>query len=271
MTEPSSIRIHPTALLSSKATLAPDVTVGAFAILEGEIHLGPGCVIGPRAHLIGPLTMGRLNEVYSNAVIGEKPQHLDYRDEPTSVEVGDSNVFRENVTIHRGTSDSGRTVIGTGNYFMAGSHVAHDCRVGDQCTLANNAMLGGHCILANGAQVGGNSAVHQNCRLGRLCVLEDTSSATVDIPPFIVQHGRNIVIGVNMAGMYRAGISEEQILAMQRGYNIVYSQGYVLNLALARLESELGAVETIREFVTFARQSRRGIGRVHDKGAEPAS
>jgi UDP-N-acetylglucosamine acyltransferase len=186
------------------------------------------------------------------------------------VEVGDSNVFRENVTIHRGTSDSGRTVIGIGNYFMAGSHVAHDCRVGDHCTLANNAMLGCHCILANGAHVGGNSAVHQNCRLGRLCMLEDTSSATVDIPPFIVQHGRNIVIGVNTAGMCRAGISEERILAMQRGYNIVYSQGYVLNLALARVESELGAVEAIRELVTFARQSRRGIGRVHDKGEEPA-
>jgi UDP-N-acetylglucosamine acyltransferase len=269
MTKPSSTRIHPTALLTFKAALAPDVTVGAFAILEGEIHLGPGCVIGAHAHLIGPLTMGRDNEVYSNAVIGEKPQHMDYRDEPTSVEVGDSNVFRENVTIHRGTSDAGRTVIGTGNYFMAGSHVAHDCRVGDHCTLANNALLGGHCILANGAHVGGNSAVHQNCRLGRLCVLADTSSATVDIPPFIVQHGRNIVIGVNAAGMRRAGISEEQILAMQRGYNIVYSQGFVLKFALARLESELGAVEAIREFVTFARQSRRGIGRVHDKDAEP--
>ena len=101
MTEPSSIRIHPTALLSSKATLAPDVSVGAFAILEGEVHLGPSCVIGPRAHLIGPLTMGRLNEVYSNVVIGEKPQHLHYRDKPTSVEVGESNVFRENVTVHR--------------------------------------------------------------------------------------------------------------------------------------------------------------------------
>jgi len=271
MMEPSSTRIHPTALISTKAELSPDVTVGAFAILEGEIRLGPGCIIGPRAHLIGPLTMGRDNQVYSNAVIGERPQHLQYRDEPTSVEVGDANIFRENVTVHRGTADSGRTVIGNGNYFMAGSHVAHDCHVGDRCTLSNNALLGGHCIVANGAQLGGNSAVHQNCRLGRLCVLEDTSSATVDIPPFIVQHGRNMVIGVNVVGMRRAGLSEEQILAMQRGYDIVYAQGYVLNMALARLESELGAVDTIREFVTFARQSRRGIGRVHDKGSEPAT
>ncbi len=124
-------------------------------------------------------------------------------------------------------------------------------------------------MVSDGAYVGGNSAVHQNCRLGRLCVLEETSSATVDIPPFIVQHGRNMVIGVNAAGMRRAGLSEEQILAMQRVYDTVYLQGLVLNIALARLESEFGAVDVVREFVTFARQSRRGIGRVHDKGSEP--
>ena len=268
--ESSSTRIHPTALLSLRANLAPDVTVGAFALLEGEIRLGPGCEIGPRAHLIGPLVMGKDNRVYSNAVIGERPQHLQYRDQPTGVEVGDSNTFRENVTVHRGSIDSARTVIGSGNYFMAGSHVAHDCHVADGCILANNALLGGHSDLADGAYVGGNSAVHQNCRLGRLSVLEGTSSATVDVPPFVVQLGRNMVVGVNVAGMRRAGLSEEQIGALRRSFDTVYLQGLTLSIALARLEGELGAVDVVREFVAFVRQSRRGIGRVHDKDLSPA-
>lgn len=268
--EPSSTRIHPTALLSPQSDLAPDVTVGAFALLEGEIRLGRGCVIGPRTHLIGPLTMGKDNRVYSNAVIGERPQHLQYRDEPTGVEIGDGNTFRENVTVHRGTTDSARTVIGSNNYFMAGSHVAHDCHVADSCILANNALLGGHCSLSDGAYVGGNSAVHQNCRLGRLSVLEGTSSVTVDLPPFIVQLGRNIVVGVNVAGMRRAGLSEKQIDALRRSFDMVYLQGLILSFALARLEGELGDVDVVREFVAFVRQSRRGIGRVHDKDLRPA-
>jgi UDP-N-acetylglucosamine acyltransferase len=204
--QPSPDLIHPTAVVSPQAELAPDVTVGAFAVLEGQVRLGAGCVIGPRAHLIGPLTMGRDNHLYTSAAIGGSPQHLQYQDEPTGVEVGDGNTFRENVTVHRGTSQTGRTVIGNGNCFMAGSHVGHDCQVGDRCTLADNGLLGGHCALGEGAYVGGNSAVHQFCRLGRLAVLEDTSSATVDIAPFIVQRGRNVVIGINVAGMRRAGL-----------------------------------------------------------------
>jgi UDP-N-acetylglucosamine acyltransferase len=269
--EPSSPLIHPTAILSPKVKLAADVTIGAFAILEGEVRLGSGCAIGPRAHLIGPLTMGKDNHVFSNAVIGERPQHLQYRDEPTSVEVGDGNIFRENITVHRGTTDSGRTVIGCRNHFMAGSHVAHDCHVGDRCTLSNNGLLGGHCIVADGAYVGGNSAAHQFCRLGRLSLLEETSSTTVDIPPFIVQQGRNIVVGINAAGMREAGLSEEQISAMQRCYEIVYLQGFVLTLALARLEGELGSVDVVREFVAFARQSGRGIGRAREVSPDAAT
>ncbi|HWG43716.1 MAG TPA: acyl-ACP--UDP-N-acetylglucosamine O-acyltransferase [Gemmataceae bacterium] len=260
----SSVLIHPTAIVSPKAELAANVTVGAFALLEGEVRLGPGCMIGPRAHLIGPLTMGQDNHVYSNAVIGERPQHLQYRDEPTGVQVGDGNIFRENITVHRGTVDSGRTVIGNRNHFMTGSHVAHDCHVGDHCTLSNNGLLGGHCIVSDGAYVGGNSAAHQFCRLGRLSLLEDTSSTTVDIPPFIVSQGRNIVVGVNVAGMREAGLDEEQVIAMRQCYETVYLQGFVLNLALARLEGELGTVDVVREFVAFTRSSRRGIGRARE-------
>jgi UDP-N-acetylglucosamine acyltransferase len=257
--------LHPTALISPTALLAPDVRVGAFAVLEGKVQLGPGCVVGPHVHLIGPLTMGRDNQIFSNAVIGEKPQHLAYRDEPTTVEIGDTNVFRENVTIHRGMAGTGRTLLGNGNYLRAGSHVAHDCQVGNSCTLANNALLGGYCILGDGARVGGNSAAHQFCRFGRLAVLEDSSITTVDIPPYLVQQGRNEVIGVNVAGMQQAGLGVEQIEAMQKAYDTVYHRGFVLAVALARLEEQFGPLDVIQEFVAFARQSRRGIGRGHDR------
>jgi UDP-N-acetylglucosamine acyltransferase len=154
---------------------------------------------------------------------------------------------------------------------MAGSHVGHDCQVSDHCSLADNGMLGGHCALAEGAHVGGNSAVHQFCRLGRLSVLEDTSSATVDIAPFIVQRGRNVVVGINVAGMRRAGLSEGEIRAMQRCYDTVYLRGLLLTTALDQLEEELGAVDVVREFVAFARLSRRGIGRVRDQGSDATS
>jgi UDP-N-acetylglucosamine acyltransferase len=268
---PSSTRIHPTALISPQATLAPDVTVGAFALLEGAVHLGPGCVIGPGVHLTGPLTMGKNNRVYAKAVLGERPQHLHYRDEPTVVEIGDGNTFRENVTVHRGTAATGRTVIGSGNCFRTSSHVGHDCQVGDRCTLDINAMLGGHCVLSDDVQVGRNSAVHQFCRLGRLSVLEEISVATVDIPPFIVQQGRNRVIHVNTMGMRRAGFSERQIRAIRRGYHTLYLRGFAMNSALARLEGELGTVDVVRELLAFARRPGRGIGRVRDTGLDAAA
>lgn len=263
---PSPARIHPTALLSAEAELAPDVTVEEFAVLEGQVRLGPGCVIGARAHLIGPLTMGKDNHVRGHGVIGERAQHLRFRDEATGVDVGDGNTFGEAVTVHGGTPDAGRTRIGSGNRFLTAAHVAHDCVVGDRCTLAPNVLLGGHCVLGDGAAVGSGSGVHQFCRLGRLAVLEANSSATVDVPPFIVVRGRNMVVGVNVAGMRGAGLGEDRIGAMTRGYDTVYRQGLTLGAALARLEGDLGAVDVIREFVAFARQSRRGIGRVRDPG-----
>lgn len=269
--EHASPRIHPTALIASEADLADDVVVGAFAVVEGKVRLGPGCVVRPRAHLIGPLVMGRDNHVYSNAVIGERPQHTGYRDEPTGVDVGDGNTFRENVTVHRGTTQSWRTRIGDGNYLMAGSHIAHDCQVGSRCVLVNNALLGGHVVLADGACVSGNSAVHQFCRMGRLSFLSATSMTTKDVPPFMVQQGVNDVVGVNVVGMRRAGHSRGEIDAARRVYHIVFRRGLSLPCALAEVEGELGGVGVAREFVEFVRQSSRGINRARGRGGDAAT
>jgi UDP-N-acetylglucosamine acyltransferase len=258
---PTPPGVHPTAVVSPDAELAPDVTVGAFAIIEGKVRLGPGCVLRPKAHLIGPLVMGRDNHVYGNAVLGERPQHARYRDEPTGVRVGDGNVFRENVTVHRGTTESWETRIGDGNHFMVGSHVAHDCQVGDNCILVNNALLGGHCIVSDGAYVSGNAGVHQFCRLGRLSLLSGCSLTTKDVPPFVIQQGVNAVVGVNVIGMRRAGLGAWQIDAIRRVFQVVFRQGLLLPDALEQVEEDFGEVDVVREFVAFVRTSGRGINR----------
>jgi UDP-N-acetylglucosamine acyltransferase len=265
-----SARVHATAVLSAEVDLADDVEVGPFVVLEGPVRLGPGCVIRPYVHLIGPLTMGRGNKVYSGAVLGERPQHTRYNDEPTSVEIGDDNVFREHVTVHRGTTQSWKTVIGSRNFLMAGAHVAHDCRGGNGCILAIGALVGGHCVIEDGAYLSGNSAVHQFVRVGRLALLGGASGSSKDIPPFIIQQYINTVCGVNVIGMRRAGMSGAEIDAVRRAYHVIFRAGLALPNALALLEKELGTVGAVRELIAFIRASKRGINAVRDRVHGPS-
>jgi UDP-N-acetylglucosamine acyltransferase len=261
-----SARIHPTAIVSAEADIAEDVEVGPYAVLEGAVRVGPGCVLRPHVHLIGPLSLGRGNAVYTGAVLGERPQHLKYNGEPTGVEVGDFNIFREGVTVHRGTTQSWTTRIGSHNFFMANSHVAHDCKVGDHCILANGALLGGHCVMEDNAYLSGNTAVHQFARLGRLSLLSGGSVTAKDIPPFVIQQGINCVVGVNVVGMRRAGIPNAQIDAVRRAFHIIFCEEQVLGGALGQVEQELGGYDAVREMVTFIRQSTRGINSMRDRG-----
>jgi UDP-N-acetylglucosamine acyltransferase len=252
-------KIHPTAVISAEADLAEGVQVGPFAVLEGEVRLGPGCVIKPYAHLIGPLSMGAHNTVFSGAVLGDQPQHLRYANEPTGVEIGDHNIFREHVTVHRGTTHSWTTRIGRHKFFMAHSHIAHDCVIGNNCLFANAAVLGGHCVLEDGVYLSGHAAVHQFVRLGRLSLLSGVSATTKDVPPFIIQQYINCVVGINVVGMRRAGLSAAQIDAVRKAFHIIYRQGLTLPNALARTETELGQVDVVAEMLSFIRRSTRGI------------
>jgi UDP-N-acetylglucosamine acyltransferase len=164
MSNAPSARIHPTAVIAPAAELADDVKVGPYAVIEGKVRIGPGCVVGPHVYLCGPLILGRGNVVHAGAVLGERPQHTRYQDEPTGLEIGDGNIIREHVTIHRGTTHSWTTRVGSHNFFMVNSHVAHDCQVGDHCILANGALLAGHCVLENQVYLSGNCAIHQFVR-----------------------------------------------------------------------------------------------------------
>jgi UDP-N-acetylglucosamine acyltransferase len=270
MTYSLSMRIHPTAIISSEAELADDVQVGPYVVIEGPVRIGPGCVLRPHVHLCGPLSMGRDNSVYTGAVLGERPQHLHYKDEPTRLEIGDGNVFREHVTVHRGTSHSWTTVIGNHNFLMANCHVAHDCRIGNRCILANGALVAGHCVVEDNAFLSGNCAIHQFARVGRLALLSGCSISAKDIPPFATQQGINCITGVNVVGMHRAGMTHEQIDAIRRAYHIMFYEGKTLPVAMAEIEQELGRVDAVVELLTFIRRSTRGICSTRERGREAA-
>jgi UDP-N-acetylglucosamine acyltransferase len=256
--------IHPTAIVSPEAKLAGDVRVGAYAVIDGPVTLGPGCRVEPHAHLSGSMTAGNDNVFGSSCVIGGPPQHLGYKNETTRIEIGNGNTFREHVTVHRampaGTGPgTGATRIGNSNLFMVGAHVAHDCLVGDNCILANSALLAGHVETGDRIFLSGNSAVHQFCRVGRLAFLSGSSASSKDIPPFWVMQDVNRVCGVNVIGMRRAGVPTNEIQAVRRAFRFIYMEHMTISGAVMRMEAELGGIAAVRELIDFIRSSKRGI------------
>jgi UDP-N-acetylglucosamine acyltransferase len=262
-----SARVHPTAVVAPEADVGEGAVVGPHVVLEGAVRVGAGCVLRPGCCLIGPLTLGCHNTVYSGAVLGERPQHVKYNGEPTGLEVGDHNIIREHVTVHRGTTQSWVTRVGSHNFLMAHCHVAHDCRVGDHCILANGALLAGHCTLEDSVYLSGNSAIHQFVRVGRLALLSGVSATTKDIPPFVVQQRINCVVGVNVVGMRRAGIPTAHIDAVRRAFHVLYREELALPAALAKIEAEVGATPEVAEMLAFIRASTRGINLGHARDA----
>jgi UDP-N-acetylglucosamine acyltransferase len=270
--------IHPTAVISDEARLGEGVRVGPFAVIEGPVAVGAGSTIRPHAHLIGPLAVGASNDIGTGVVLGGAPQHLGYRGETTDLVIGDANIFREHVTVHRGMPvgvgpGTGVTRVGNRNLFMANSHVAHDCLVGDDCLFANGAVLGGHVTVGDRALLSGNSAVHKFCRVGRLGLLSGASATSKDVAPFWVMQEVNQVRGVNTIGMRRAGIPTPEIQAVRRAFAIIYVERLPISAALLRIELEFGQFAAIRELVAFIRSSKRGIcGAGHYRtGAEDAA
>lgn len=269
--KPRAARIHPTAIVSAEAEVSENVEIGAFCYIEGKVKIGPDCVIRPGAYIYGPVTLGRGNVVHTGAVIGDRPQHTKYNNEPTSVEIGDFNIIRENVTIHRGTSHSMRTVIGNHNFLMVNCHVAHDCVIGNRCILTNGALLAGHCVLEDNVIISGNAAIHQFCRVGRLALLGGVSASTKDIPPFIMQQSIDSVVGVNVIGMKRAGMSYHQINAVRHAFRILFREGLTLPVAVAKLERELGHVDAVQEMIVFLSRCSKGINPMRHRGREEAA
>lgn len=252
--------VHPSAVIDPEAEIAPDVRIGPYAIIEGAVHIGPGCVIEGHACVSGPTSLGSDNFVGHGAVLGKSPQHKAYSGEPTSLRVGSRNIFREQVTVHRGTvQGSGVTWIGDNNLFMVGSHVGHDCRIGDGCTLVNGALMAGHVTVYDGCILSGHSAVQQRVRVGRLAMLGGLASTTKDVPPFVLQQGYNCVSGLNVIGLRRAGFTAEALAALRETFRILYKEGRTLRAAVERIAGDLGHIAEVNEFLTFIRESTIGI------------
>jgi UDP-N-acetylglucosamine acyltransferase len=251
------------AVVSPQAEIAEDVEVGPFSIIGRDVVVGAGTWIGPHAVINGPTRIGVGNKIFQFASIGDAPQDKKYKGEPTRLEIGDRNVFRECVTVNRGTTHGlGVTRIGNDNLLMAYSHVAHDCQLGDQIVLANCATLGGHVELGDWVIMGGLSAVHQFTKVGAHCFLAHNAAVTRDVPPYIMAVGRPAVPhSVNSEGLKRRGFTEAQIRNIRRAYRVLYRSGLKLQEALEQLETAAASQEEIRPFVDFIKRSSRSLVR----------
>ena len=256
------IDIKETAVISPEAQLAPDVIVGPYAVIGANVTIGAGCVIGPHVRIDGPTTIGERNQFVGQCSIGTPPQDLKFKGEQTELRIGNDNVFREFVTVNRGTTGGGGvTTIASNNFFMAYAHVAHDCHVGSGTVFANNATLAGHVDVGDFATIGAFSAVHQFCRVGEHAFIGGGSICTQDVLPFVKTVGNRPAqtYGVNTIGLERKGFSKETIEALQRAYRILVRSKLKLADAVARIESELDHVPEARYFAEFARGSKRGV------------
>jgi UDP-N-acetylglucosamine acyltransferase len=250
--------IHPTAIVDPRAELAEGVIVGPFAILDGAVRVGPRTVIRARANLVGPLILGEGNDVGMGVVLGERPQHLGYDGTETLTEIGHFNTFREYATVHR-PMPGGRTRIGDRNLFMTGAHVAHDCVIGNDVIMVNHSAAAGHVVVGDRAFVSAHAMVHQFCRVGSLAMLSGASASTMDVPPFWIMQRFNVVCGVNVVGMKRAGIPPLEIMAVRKAFKMIYVEKMGIRDATDRIEAELGHHAAVRTLIEFLRVPGRGV------------
>ena len=254
------MNIHPTAIVDSKAELADDVEVGAYSIIEANVSIDAGTRIGAHVVVKGPSIIGKNNQFFSFGSIGEACQDKKYKNEPTKLIVGDNNVFREYVTLHRGTvQDRGETRIGDDNWVMAYVHIAHDCVVSNHTVLANNATLAGHVTVGEGVILGGFTGVHQFCQIGAYSMAGMFSVITKDVPAFVMVSGHPASAhGLNVEGMRRKNYSAELIRDLKEAYKIVYRQGLTLKEAIQQLHS-FSETEQLNLFIQSLEKSTRGI------------
>jgi UDP-N-acetylglucosamine acyltransferase len=251
------------AVISPRADIAEGVEIGPFSIIGAGVVIGAGTWIGPHVVLKGPTRIGALNKIFQFASVGEDPQDKKYQGEETRLEIGDRNVIREFATINRGTvQGDGVTRIGDDNLLMAYSHVAHDCRLGNQIVLSNVCTLGGHVEVDDFAILGGLSAVHQFTKVGTHCFVANNAAVTRDVPPYVMAVGQPAEPhSVNTVGLQRRGFSSEQILNIRRAYRVLYRSGLKLAAALVQLDEAAVTQAEIRPFVDFIRRSSRSIVR----------
>jgi len=254
-------RIHPTAIVDPRARLADDVIVGPYVVIEGDVELGAGCVIGPFCRFEGPTVVAVGNRFVSHCSIGAPPQDISYRGEETRLEIGPDNLFREFCNLHRGTAKGGGvTRVGGHGLYMIGTHIAHDCRVGDHVIFANQGTLAGHVVVGDWAVVGALTPVHQFCVVGEHAYIGGVSVITKDVLPFMKTVGSRPArcFGPNTVGLQRRGFSPERVSAIKTAWRHLHNPKLTTTEALDRIEASLADAPDAMRLVTFIRSSQRG-------------
>ncbi|MEI6437910.1 MAG: acyl-ACP--UDP-N-acetylglucosamine O-acyltransferase [Candidatus Omnitrophota bacterium] len=254
--------IHATAIIGPDVKLGENIIIGPYAVIEGEVSLGDGTEVGAHAVVSGWTKVGKGNRIFPHAAVGFDPQDKKYkRGDKTFLEVSDNNIFREFCTIHRGTIEgNGVTRIGSNNLFMAYSHVAHDCVVGNGCVLANSGTLAGHVTVEDFVIVGGLSAVHQFCRVGKNAMIGGCSRVVQDVPPYsLCVGGPALVYNLNAIGLRRAGVTSDSMKQLKEAFRIMFHSGLAKNSAVEQIERDVQLTEHVKHLLDFAKASERGL------------
>lgn len=254
--------IHPSAVVDPAASIGDGSEIGPFCHVGPNVELGAGCRLLGHVTVAGPSKIGAENTFYPYVSIGQRSQDLKYAGEPTYLEIGSGNSFREFCTVNRGTLPGTKTIIGNHGNFLAYSHIAHDCTVGDHVIFSNNGTLAGHVIVEDHAVIGGLSGVHQFCRIGRHSIIGGCTKIVQDVPPFMIADGNPAEIrGVNQVGLERRGFSATDVRSLRECYRFLYRSNLNVKQACERIAAEIPESDVRSQLLTFIEQSQRGIVR----------
>lgn len=258
----SSIEIHPTSIVDSKARLGAGVTIGPYSIIDGKVSIGEGTVIGAHCVITGHTVLGKKNRIFTGAVIGSEPQDVKFHGEETYLEIGDENVIREYATINPGTGEGSKTVIGDDNWIMIQAHVGHNCLIQNHVKLANGVMLGGHAVIEDYATVGGGTPIHQYVRVGRFAMVGGGFRVVQDVVPFMMAGDEPLrIYGLNQVGLERKNVSKETIELLKKAHKIIFRQKLTTKEAIQVLSAEFPPIEEVKHLIDFLSSSDRGIVR----------
>ena len=251
--------IHPSAVIDPKAEIDSDVDIGPYVVIEGRVKIKRGTRVMAHAYLTGWTEIGENNEVHPGVILGDAPQDKGYKGEETYLKIGDHNIFREHVQVHRGTVAGSSTIVGSHNFLMACSHVGHNCKLGNHIVLANNGLLGGYVEVGSNVFISGNCVVHQFVRIGDYAFMRGLSGTSRDVPPYAVVDWQHTVRGVNEEGLKRAGFNQRRIRDIKKAFQVLFARKCNVSLAMEAIEKNGRANADVSALLEFIKSSKRGV------------